>query len=229
LILRKGKTETATAAAWPDSTGFVLAGGRSSRMGTDKALVNLGARPLIAHAVEILREAGLAASIAGGDSALAGFAPLIEDRRVSRGPLSGIVTALASASSQWAVFIPVDLPLLPASLLVSMLRSSKIKGSVVTLASVNGFTQTFPAVLRKEALPILERELAAGRGGCFSAFQAAAAGAGQSVNQLPVESLVQCGHAAHPQALPAAYWFLNVNTPENLRRAEILSAQALIA
>jgi molybdenum cofactor guanylyltransferase len=211
-----------------DAVGFVLAGGRSSRMGTDKALVNLGARPLIAHAVEILREAGLAASIAGGDSALAGFAPLIEDRRVSRGPLSGIVTALASASSQWAVFIPVDLPLLPASLLVSMLRSSKIKGSVVTLASVNGFTQTFPAVVTREALPILERELAAGRGGCFSAFQAAA-GAGQSVNQLAVESLVQCGHAAHPQALPAAYWFLNVNTPENLRRAEILSAQALIA
>jgi molybdopterin-guanine dinucleotide biosynthesis protein A len=36
---------------------------------------------------------------------------------------------------------------------------------------------------------------------------------------LPVEMVVQSGSVAHPARLPAARWFLNVNTPESLRLA----------
>jgi molybdopterin-guanine dinucleotide biosynthesis protein A len=204
-----------------DAVGFVLAGGQSSRMGANKALVELGGRPLVAHAIVVLREAGLAASIAGGQPSLGAFAPLVEDRRPGLGPLSGVCAALEMVAARWAVFVPVDLPLLPASLVACLLRHAWITESIATLPSVNGFTQTFPAVLQRSALPVLERELEAGRGGCFSAFQAAAESAGEKVSVVPVESLVQCGQVAHPQGQPAAWWFLNVNTPENLRRAEI--------
>jgi molybdopterin-guanine dinucleotide biosynthesis protein A len=202
------------------AAGFVLAGGRSSRMGADKALMPLAGRPLVVHALEILRQAGLTASIAGARSRLTAFAPVVEDEEPGRGPLGGICAALASATAQWAVFLPVDLPFLPASLLVSLLHFARIRGAAVAVPAVNGFAQTFPAVVRREALPALRGELAAGRGGCFSAFQTAAAALGQSVAVLPVELLVQCGQLVHPRGLPPCRWFLNLNTPEDIHRAE---------
>jgi molybdenum cofactor guanylyltransferase len=217
----EGKTETATAAAWPEAAGFVLAGGRSTRMGADKSLVLLDGRPLVAHALDIFEQAGLAASVAGGQPGLSAFAPLVEDNRPDLGPLSGVCAALASTPARWAVFLPVDLPLLPASLLGCLLRHARITGRAITLSSVNGFAQTFPAVVNRAALPMLERELESGRGGCYSGFQAAAAGLAEPVSVLSVEALVQCGQIAHPRELPAARWFLNVNTPGDLGHAQI--------
>ena len=97
------------------AAGFVLAGGQSSRMGRDKALVHLAGKPLIEHALGILLNAGLPAAIAGGKPALAAFAPLVEDRHSAQGPLGGICAALAATHARFAVFLPVDLPLIPAS------------------------------------------------------------------------------------------------------------------
>ena len=209
-----------TDAASADAVGFVLAGGRSSRMGSDKSLAPLAGRPLLSYALATLRQAGLAASIAGSRSPLGAFAPVVEDSGEGRGPLGGICAALASMSGQRAVFVPVDLPLLPASLLAFLLHHARITGGAVTLASVNGFAQTFPAVIERAVLPQLESELDAGRGGCFAAFQSAATQMGRRVDVVPVEMLVQCGQIAHPDGLPAVRWFLNVNAPEDLRQAQ---------
>jgi GTP:adenosylcobinamide-phosphate guanylyltransferase len=67
-------------------------------------------------------------------------------------------------------------------------------------------------------------ELAAGRRGCFKAFEAAAAGLGQTVSIVPVELAAQAGQAEHPQGINAASWLLNVNTPDDVRRAARQSA-----
>jgi len=189
-------------------------------MGTDKARVPLNGQPLAAHALAILRRAGVPAALAGGDSSLATLAPLIEDR-FNLGPLGGICAALASTNADFSLFLPVDLPLLPNSLLNCLLRHAAITQAPITLASVSGFSQTFPAVLHHSALPALERELEARRLGCFSAFQAASAALGAQVSVLPVEILLQCGQVVHPRSLPAAWWFLNINTPADLDCAQL--------
>jgi hypothetical protein len=88
------------------------------------------------------------------------------------------------------------------------------------LTSVSGFAQSFPAVVERGALPVLRRELAAGRGGCFEGFQTACAERGQALTVTPVETLAQAGQVSHAGLMPAARWFLNVNRPEDLRRAE---------
>ncbi|MGD0482665.1 MAG: NTP transferase domain-containing protein [Terracidiphilus sp.] len=209
-----------------DVIGFVLAGGQSTRMGRDKALLEFAGKPLVAHALSIFEEAGIPAMIAGAASpALTSFpifAPIVEDASPGLGPLSGICTALSIISVRRAVFLPVDLPLLPPSLLVYLLRRARFTGSAVTVSSVSGFTQTFPAVLDRAALPALQNELDSQRYSCFSAFQTAATALGQSVSSIAVELLAQTGEISDPLGLPPIYWFLNLNTPGDLERAEAL-------
>jgi molybdopterin-guanine dinucleotide biosynthesis protein A len=138
----------------PEATGFVLAGGRSSRMGHDKALEVLDGRTLAAGAVNLLRSAGLTVLIAGARSELADLAPIIPDEALDLGPLSGICSAFAAIETKFGIVAPVDMPFLPASLLKYMLWHACITGSAVTLVSVNGFTQTFPVVLGRETFSL---------------------------------------------------------------------------
>ncbi len=207
--------------------GFVLAGGQSLRMGRDKALLPFAGEPLVARALGILRLAGMVASIAGAQSSLESFARVIADSEPGLGPLSGICAALHSTSTHWAVFLPVDLPLLPASLVAYLVRHAQLTGRAITVPAVSGFAQTFPAVIDRAALPALEAELTAGRRGCFSAFQAAAAARGQSVDAVAVELLVQSGRITHPHSLPALRWFLNLNSPGERDRAEALAGKGI--
>jgi len=214
-----------------DAAGFVLAGGQSRRMGSDKALLPFAGEPLIARAVRTLHEAGLPASIAGAASSarapLAAYAPLVDDSEPGLGPLAGICAALAATSARFAVFLPVDLPLLPPSLIGYLLRHAQITGHAVTVPSVNGFMQTFPAVVDRATLPALQTELRATQRGCFSAFRAAADGLDQPVASLAVELLAQSGQVSHSLGLPSFRWFLNVNTPQDLQRAEEIVSHAI--
>ena len=201
-------------------SAYVLAGGQSRRMGHDKALISLAGQPLIAHALTILREAGLSPKIAGARSNLSTYAPVIPDPDPDLGPLSGICAALESSPARYAIFLPIDMPLRPACLIAYLIHHAQITSSFVTLPSICGAANTFPAVLDRSVLPAFKSELANGRRGCMSAFHAAARALGQPISVIPVEVLAQSGHAAHPRGLPAALWFLNLNTPADLGRVE---------
>ena len=206
-----------------NAVGFILAGGQSSRMGSDKALVDFGGRPLVERSIGILKAAGLPVSIAGAReetrSRLEACAPVIPDTEPGLGPLAGVCAALRSTTAAYAVFLPVDIPLLPPSLIRYLLHHARITAAVVTVASSNAFPQTFPVVIARQAFPFLERKLTHGELGCLAAFRAAAAELGPPIMVLPVEVLVQSGQVDHPEALPAVRWFLNVNRPGDLRLA----------
>jgi molybdenum cofactor guanylyltransferase len=212
----------------PFAEGFVLAGGRSSRMGTDKAVVHFDGQPLVARALGLLRVVGLAASIAGARSTLEDFAPVVEDEGL--GPLSGICAALSFATAHFIAFLPVDLPLLPASLLTYMIAHAQTTAAAATVASINGYAQTFPAILNRSTLPALETALRKGNRGCFDAFETASKQMARPFSTLSVELLVQAGQVAHPDRLPASFWFLNLNRPADLVRAErVLAAHRRVS
>jgi len=206
--------------------GFVLAGGRSSRMGKDKAQIIFNGAPLIQHAVGILHAAGLEARIAGARTDLSGFAATVVDDPAypGLGPLSGICPALDASAARFVVFVPVDLPLLPASLVRYLVHHAQVADSAIALASVGGFVETFPVVIDRAAAPALAASLRSANRKCLSAFQTAADALSKPMSVVSVELLLQAGQVCDPGGFSAQAWFLSVNTPEDLIRAEGLRA-----
>ena len=136
-----------------EAEGFVLAGGHSTRMGQDKALLQVAGRSLLDLALDKLRAVPLAAAprIAGTRSELSSHAPVIADLHPGCGPLSGIEAALAASRQPLNVFLPVDTPLLPAQFLVWMVRRAEITGALVTVPCINGWPQPLCAVYHRQS------------------------------------------------------------------------------
>jgi molybdopterin-guanine dinucleotide biosynthesis protein A len=212
-----------------DAAGFILAGGHSSRMGSDKALALFGGVPLIQVAVNTLAGAGLPARIAGSRSALGAFAEEVPDAFPEAGPMSGIHAGLSASRAQWNLFLPVDLPLMPASLLACMLQRASLTGAPVTAIRLNGRLEPFPVVLRRDVLPHIARRLEEGNTACHKAWRTIPEELGVSLDEVSVESLIQCGHCRHPLNLPPVLWFQSTNTPEELARLNRIRGSLLAA
>lgn len=100
--------------------GAVLAGGRSTRMGQDKAGLMVGGETLLNRQLRLLREAGaseLFVVVAAGREAppaLPEGVRTISDRVADAGPLAGIDAALSAASCPLVLMLAVDLPAMTA-------------------------------------------------------------------------------------------------------------------
>jgi molybdenum cofactor guanylyltransferase len=81
-------------------------------MGRDKALLPFRGKPMVEIAVSALAPVCEHVSIAGNRDDLAMFATVVHESRSGEGPVAGIEAGLQRSNSQWAMFIPVDVPLL---------------------------------------------------------------------------------------------------------------------
>ena len=93
-------------------SGVVLAGGASRRMGRDKALVEVGGRPMVLAAVDALAAAGAAeVLVVGGDGAALTALGLVvvADEHPGDGPLGGLVTALGRVACELVALLSCDL------------------------------------------------------------------------------------------------------------------------
>lgn len=190
---------------------FVLAGGASSRMGRDKALLELHGQPLIEHALHKFRALGFKPCIVGSRPDLASFAPVVADNFPGSGPLGGIEAALAASSADLNLILAVDLPLLPASFLQWMAHRSALTHALVTLPLLQGRPQPLCAVYSRALLPYLQVALSAGSCKVMHALESAAAALHVPVDLFHVESIASA--QAWPQPIPLHLWFQNVNTP----------------
>ncbi|MCC4588063.1 molybdenum cofactor guanylyltransferase [Xanthomonas sp. NCPPB 1067] len=103
----------------PVWTGVVLAGGQSSRMGRDKAMLPWHGQPLLAHMQALLRDAGAQRVLISGDRP--GYSG-IADVQPDLGPLGGLASVIAQmGDATTLVVVPVDMPLLSTSLIERLL------------------------------------------------------------------------------------------------------------
>lgn len=115
----------------------ILAGGRSTRMGRDKALLRWGDSTLLAHMHALLQDAGAEEIVVSGDRPAFGGVP---DRRAGTGPMGALAQLLPHLRDGNWIVVPVDMPLLSADLLHAL-----------------GRTQGRCACIAQHALPMLLR------------------------------------------------------------------------
>jgi molybdopterin-guanine dinucleotide biosynthesis protein A len=104
---------------------------------------------------------------------------------------------------------------MPPERLRTLVYRAQTAGAPVTLFSCNGFVESFPVVLRRAAYEPLRDALASAECGCLRGFRRAAEKLGESLLVLPAED----DALARPGPPAPDLWFLNVNRPEDFRRA----------
>ncbi len=145
-------------------TAFILAGGKSTRMGTDKAFVTLSGRSLLDRMLDLGQSVTRDVRIIGNAQKFSQFAPTVEDVFQDCGPLGGIHAALRASSTELNVILAVDLPFVsPALLQYLIARAESAPGKRATVPHAAGGWQPLCAVYRREFADAAESALRAGR------------------------------------------------------------------
>jgi molybdopterin-guanine dinucleotide biosynthesis protein A len=150
--------------AGPQSVSvFILAGGKSTRMGADKAFVTLDGRTLLARALDLARSVTSEIRIAGSSDKFAVFAPVVEDVFRECGPLGGIHAALRASTAELNLILAVDVPFVSVALLQYLIKlASDLPTALATVPRAEGGWQPLCAVYRREFAEIAEKALRAG-------------------------------------------------------------------
>jgi len=152
----------------PKVTGIVLAGGRSTRFGSDKASALLLGRPLLQWTVDALAcVADEVVVVAANGQNLPGFtcarpARIVRDLYLERGPLAGIVTGLSASANPLCLVLACDMPAARAEVLAALLAA--IEGFDAACPEIQGDLQPLFAVYRRDScLPAFREALESGR------------------------------------------------------------------
>lgn len=173
---------------------WILVGGRSTRMGRDKALVEVGGRPLVLAAVDAGRAACPAVTLVGDPERYShlGLA-VVPDRSPGEGPLAGIEAALAATEADLNLILACDMPALDPSIFETLFAAG---GDVAMPRYSDGKAEPLCAVYHRRCLPSIRAALAGGVRKVTEALEA-----------LEVRYIL----AASPDS------FVNLNTPDELR------------
>lgn len=185
-------------------SAFILAGGKSTRMGTDKAMLELEGRTLLDRTIELARGIAENVSVVGDPAKYRSFAPVVEDIFPRCGPLGGIHAALRSSQTQLNLILAVDTPFLSTEFLQYLTRKALDAGALVTIPRTARGWQPLSAVYRRDFADLAEKSLRAGRYKIDALFEPAR-------TQVISEAELQTAGFSLDM-------FRNLNTPEDLKK-----------
>jgi len=190
----------------PSVAAFIQAGGKSTRMGSDKAFLELGGEILVSRALKLASSVTQDLRIVGDAKKFAAFGPVVEDVYRDRGPMGGIHAALRVSMAELNLMLAVDLPFVEPRFLQYLISQAQESGAVVTVPHAGGRWQPLCAVYRRAFLEVVEPALRAGKNKIDALFP--------SVETRVVDE------AELIRVRFSAEMFRNLNTPEDLESAK---------
>lgn len=186
-------------------SAIVLAGGKSSRMGRDKADLPFLGTSLLEYQISLLKHLGLDdIMVSGKDCSLPGVR-CIPDLCPERGPLAGIASCMREARHESCLVMAVDTPLVREDTLRALLKAYAEGSEKITLLECQGHWEPLLAVYCSDLYPLAEKILETGRGSMRELIQ--------SVPHRFLE------YREDPELL------MNCNTPEAYQRALALGKE----
>ncbi len=109
----------------PTVNGYILAGGKSSRMGEDKGLILFNGKPMITHMIEQLKPAVKKITIVSNNKAYEQFGlEVINDLIFDIGPAGGILTALSHTNADYNFICSCDMPFIKTEAINFLIQQS---------------------------------------------------------------------------------------------------------
>ena len=191
-----------------DASIFILAGGRSTRMGSDKALLRLGSKTLLERALLLGVQLGGNVKVVGARERYAEFgAEVVEDEFQQCGPLAGIHAALGASATELNLLLAVDTPMVSAEFLRYLVkRAAATTDALATVPDADGGIQGTCAVYRRPFRAVAEQQLRRGK------YKITDALALVRVEYVEENEIREAG-------FDPAKLFANLNTPEEFARA----------
>ena len=139
---------------------FVLAGGKSSRMGKDKGLIPLKGKPMISHVLKVLEELALPVSIVANKPGYETFEfRVLKDEVQEKGPLGGLYTAFQHSNADHVLLVGCDMPLVTMEAFCQLIGAAR--EDRITVASegerINPLFGLYPMELAEEVKESLDR------------------------------------------------------------------------
>lgn len=188
-----------------DVTAYIVAGGKSSRMGEDKALTDFAGTQLLPRMISLVSSITANVKIAANCEKYATYAPIVSDIFPGCGPLAGIHAALRNSQTELNLILAVDMPFIEAGFLSYMLEQASSTVALVTVPRAHERYQPLCAVYRRAFADPAETALVMGHNKIDPLFTPEVT---HVITQDEIERL------AFPLAM-----FDNLNTREDLARA----------
>jgi molybdopterin-guanine dinucleotide biosynthesis protein A len=193
--------------------GFILAGGKSSRMGpnTDKAFLDFHGQTLLERALTVAGMVCDRVTIVGDPGRFAKYGsseygPVVADIFPGCGPLAGIHAALVHSTAELNLMLAVDMPFVSRELLAFLFAAAEPSDAIITVPRTGKGFQPLCAVYRRDFSTVAEQALRAGKYKVDAAFSSV------PVQVIEENELAAAGFSERS--------FFNVNTPQDRLAAE---------
>ncbi|HSI70180.1 MAG TPA: molybdenum cofactor guanylyltransferase [Gillisia sp.] len=180
---------------------FILAGGKSSRMGRDKGLVLLDGRPMVSYVLKALSNIDISINIIAHDSEYEKFGvPVYSDIIAEKGPLGGLLTAFSNTKANAVLLISCDMPLVTSEAIQQLLDLAEMDRIIAATVEgrINPLFAIYPVTLKEEVKKRI-----------------------QDGNLKMTDFILENKHTLVPsisRKMPDI--FRNINTPEELKMTE---------